>query len=203
MAISATMQGLWARMFRGLVNLTTVTIPTSNAIATLGVSCFENCPNLSLDVSGKFDNVITVYGSVFRNSSGIIGDLYLPSLQTLIGEYIIQGTSIGSISSLGGISTIPASAFFSNSLTLINIPATVQSIVEDAFYGATSATIVVFATTPPSAGNTIFGTVSAQKIYVPYSADHSILAVYEAASGWSYYSGKFYELNPDGTVPTT
>jgi hypothetical protein len=54
----------------------------------------------------------------------------------------------------------------------------------------------VLATTPP----TITGALSAGTPYVPYSADHSILAAYQNAWG-SYYS-TIKEL-PEGWTPPT
>lgn len=39
-------------------------------------------------------------------------------------------------------------------------------------------------------------------IYVPYSADHSILDAWKAASGWSTYASRMKELTPDGEIPT-
>jgi hypothetical protein len=49
-------------------------------------------------------------------------------------------------------------------------------------------------TTPPTLDNTNAFTINTgTKIYVPYSADHSILSAYQSANIWSYLSSSIEE----------
>lgn len=62
--------------------------------------------------------------------------------------------------------------------------------------------VVVNVPAPPTLGTNPFDTTNNTfKIYVPYSADHSILDAYKTASRWSTYASRMYELNQDGTIP--
>lgn len=88
----------------------------------------------------------------------------------------------------------------------IVIPASVTTIENRGFYLANNITVmIVKATVPPTAAtSTSVSYMSGiQKIYVPYSSDHSILNAYKAKQYWSSYASKMYELNQDGTVPTS
>lgn len=66
------------------------------------------------------------------------------------------------------------------------------------------STFVIKATTPPSVGSNNSGALSSScNIYVPYSSDHSVLLAYKSASYWSTYANQIYELNEDGSIPTS
>ena len=79
----------------------------------------------------------------------------------------------------------------------IFIPDTITSLGSNSLY-QTSWTYIVFrSTTPPSySGNALYGSYP---IYVPYSADHSVLQAYKTA--WSSYQSRIKELNADGSIP--
>lgn len=54
-------------------------------------------------------------------------------------------------------------------------------------------------TTPPTLANSnVFNGMSTNyyKIYVPYSADHSILEAYKTATNWSTYAAIMVEEEP-------
>ena len=79
------------------------------------------------------------------------------------------------------------------------VPDKITTLGQNCFYQGSWTYIVFRRTTPASySGNALYGTYP---LYVPYSADHSILQAYKTA--WSSYSSRIKELNEDGTVPTT
>lgn len=86
-----------------------------------------------------------------------------------------------------------------NTLTgSLTIPATIQSINTFMFNGARQIFEYHFkSTTPPPMENTnAFANMNdagGKKIYVPYSADHSVLNAYKTASNWSTYASYIYE----------
>lgn len=85
------------------------------------------------------------------------------------------------------------------------LPKQATNIPSNYFYQITNfETLVCMSPTPPTLGNINYTFSSGRPlaIYVPYSADHSILNSY-LASDWSRWSGIIRELEPDGTIPTT
>ena len=71
----------------------------------------------------------------------------------------------------------------------------IDSIRDYAFYGCSSLTkFTIKAETPPTLGIGVFtGASESLAIYVPYSADHSILAAYQSATNWSTWASYMQE----------
>lgn len=104
-----------------------------------------------------------------------------------------------------GATTIGNTAIMNNeSLETITIPSTVTSIGNSCFANCVALrTIILKPTTPPTAGTTIFsGCDSSLKIWVPYSADHSVLTNYKGTSNWIDYASQIYELDSNGNIPS-
>lgn len=82
--------------------------------------------------------------------------------------------------------------FFHGSLT---IPSTVTEIKDYACNGTCPKKIHLLPTTPPTLVNSRALNVnsSISKIYVPYSADHSILDAYKTATNWSSFASYMEE----------
>jgi hypothetical protein len=77
------------------------------------------------------------------------------------------------------------------------VPSKITTLGQNCFYQTSWDYIVFRRTTPASySGNALYGTYP---IYVPWSADHSVLNAYK--SSWSSYRSRIYELNEDGTIP--
>lgn len=80
----------------------------------------------------------------------------------------------------------------------IVIPASVPDVAQQMFNGTRQIVEYHFrSTTPPTMTNTnAFANMTdagGKKIYVPYSADHSVLNAYKTATNWSTYASYIYE----------
>jgi len=193
--LSADITVLPKQLFKGLVNLTSVTILGN--ITTIGAGCFRNCPNLVMDITGEFQSVQTIYHSAFQDSPNISGTVSLPSL-TGIGEEAFRNTvGITEVANLGTITEIDGQVFYGTSATKITLPATITTMGYDSCLTRAHAVVVCLATTPPAASGSLI-----YSAYVPYSADHSILAAYQSASWWSQMASDIHELDQNGNIPT-
>lgn len=96
------------------------------------------------------------------------------------------------------ITSIPTNAFtYCFRLKSIIIPANVTSIATSAFSHTAGLSVHLLPTTPPTLSSTsAFPGVDETTIYVPYSADHSILEAYKTATNWSTYESKIFEEEP-------
>lgn len=174
-------------------------------------------------------DIVSIRERCFFNCEGIGGNLVIPNTVTSIGGDFIAETSISSVTIPGSVTSLPDQLFSvscpslrtiiieegvetigtyflnsTNGWTFIDLPSTLTSIGQSAFgRSGANPVIVCRATTPPTLGvNPWKGTNSGLKIYVPYSANHSILDTYKAETNWNTMASKMYELNPDGTIPT-
>ena len=182
--------------------LESVALPTTCTI--IGTGCFNGCTKLAT-VTGT-GNVQTIRQYAFTDTK--VTSLNLESVKTI--EYRSFNNSslaelvVPYLQTIDGNSTSTNGAFYNTPLTRVDIGSSCTSIGDRAFHGCTLlVTFIVRATTPPSlGGNTFASTNSTFKIYVPYSADHSILNAYKAATNWSSRSSQIYELTSDGNIPT-
>lgn len=150
--------------------LETLTIPSS--VTSIGAECFRYCYNLTnLDISST--TVTTLGTNVFANCTSL-SSITLPDTVTSLGNTCFQ---------------------YCYSLTTLTIPASVTSLGNSCFTNCAIMKEYHFLrTTPPTLGTTVFANISSQcKIYVPYSADHSILNAYKTATNWSTYASYIVE----------
>ena len=101
------------------------------------------------------------------------------------------------------INIVNFNSLFTNSLSLesITIPASVESIGGSLLNCYNLKQITMLPTTPPTTtyayGNGFLtGLPATSRIIVPYSADHSILAAYKAATGWENFADQIFEAEP-------
>ena len=104
--------------------------------------------------------------------------------------------SLASITIPNTVTSIGSNAFYScYSLARITIPSDVASIGNSAFQYCYGMSEYHFQSeTVPTGGTTMFANIASDGvIYVPYSADHSILEAYKTATNWSIYASYMQE----------
>ena len=113
----------------------------------------------------------------------------------------VSGTSMYELILPEGFEVMPTTSY-AYSLTYMDLPSTITSIGNQR--GANFLrTLVCRATEPPTASDANFLLLSyLEKIYVPYSSDHSVLAAYKAATNWSNYESLIFELDSNGNIPS-
>jgi len=142
---------------------------------------FSNCDSLrSVDVSKWDTGAVKNFTNMFQNCYSLeevdISDWDMSS-QTEANQVFQE---CGRIVSVG------------------SVPDTIPTVGSNFFNGARNMLEFHFAkTTPPTLSSTnAFSNMTdagGKKIYVPYSADHSILNAYKTASNWSTYASYIYE----------
>ena len=127
-----------------------------------------------------------------------LASVTIPDNVTSIGDNAFYYCySLANITIPDGVTSIGDSAFSTcYSLASVTIPDSVTSIGSSAFYycyGVAEYHLARIA--PPTLSNTnaFSGIASDCIIYVPYSADHSILEAYKTAANWSTYASKMQE----------
>lgn len=151
-------------------SLRTITIP--HGITSIGTSAFYNC--YALDFLVLPDTVTSIGQTAFYNCRNI-DNFTPPKSLTTIGNQAFQTDYC---------------------ITSLIIPDNVTSIGTQAFNNCYSITAYhLLPTTPPTLSSTnAFTGISADcVIYVPYSADHSVLNAYKSASNWSSYASYMQE----------
>lgn len=99
--------------------------------------------------------------------------------------------------------TLTAYLLVNTGLHYLEIPESITSMGNQCCYGMCLEEVIMRPTVPPSAATiNIFDSRNVYlKIYVPYSADHSILNAYKTATNWTTYASKIYELDENGNIP--
>ena len=174
-------------------SLASVTIPDS--VTSIGDSAFQACSGLaSVTIP---DSVTSIGNGAFSTCYGL-ANITIPDSVTSIGVSASNGcSSLASVTIPDGVTSIGNSMFQGcPSLASVTIPDSVTSIGNMVFqncYGV--AEYHLAPTNPPTLSNTnAFSNISADCIiYVPYSADHSILQAYKTASNWSTYASYMQE----------
>lgn len=195
------------RTFEQCDNLETVVF---NNVQIIGSRCFYGCDKINIELP---TTITTISDQGFAYSYMPLEELNLPNL-TSIGAYAFAECQIVKIVNLGSITTLPNGGAgggvfggdvytWTGPLVEAWLPATLTKIGNWCFAGQVNfVRCVCLATTPPTIDSTSFyRTPSTLKFYVPYSADHSVLSAYQAASVWSEYTSRIYELNQNGTIP--
>jgi len=139
----------------------------------------------------KMNTAITLYA---------LEKLTLPSMVGTTSP-VIAGCNMRALVFDGTYTTIPQYGFASSDhpnylIKEVWIPATVTTVTQRAFQWTSGLEKVhAQATTPPTLGGTnAFNLLNPNaKILVPYSADHSVLAAYQAATNWSTFASKMEE----------
>lgn len=175
-------------------NLSKIAIPST--VTTIGMNAFENC--LSLE---RFDGPNIVYGISESVSTSF---RYCRLLRSVDIGYVPSGCfteckNLNSVTIRQGATEISSYGFqYCETIKELSIPSSVTVIGAAAFqYCFCLERIEFHSITPPTLSNVnTFGSINMDvcKIYVPYSADHSVLAAYQAAEYWSSYASAIMEL---------
>ena len=169
LAIPSTVTEFANYAFQNCYNITNLTIPSGTT--KIYSSMISYCHSLK---TFNIPNTVTeIQSSAFSNCQGIVS-ITIPSSVTTIGNNAFQ---------------------YMNSLTSLTIPSSVTSIGNYVFSNCSQMDEYHFQReTPPTIGTTIFNGIKSDCIiYVPYSADHSVLSNYKTASNWSEYADYIQE----------
>lgn len=178
--------------FYNCYSLTSITIPDN--VARIGSNAFQSCYRLTSITIPK--SVTSIESSAFNYCQGLIS-VAIPESITSISYTFSNCYGLASITIPDSVTSIGSTAFSTcYSLASVTIPDSVTSIGSDAFkncYGA--AEYHLAPTTPPTLANIdVFGNSAADCIiYVPYSADHSVLDAYKTAENWKAHASKMRE----------
>ena len=205
-----------SNVFTACRSLTSITIP--DEVTSIGSDAFRECGALQFIT---IPDGVTSIGSNAFSSCRCLASITIPDGVTSIENAAFSYCcALTSITIPDGVTSIENAAFSScYALTSITIPDEVTSIGSNAFsscLGLASITIPdgvtsignaafrdcygmaeyhLLPTTPPTLGSTDpFRNIQSDcVIYVPYSADHSILTAYQTATNWSTYASKMQE----------
>ena len=183
---------IFSSTFYNCYSLASVTIP--DGVTSISGNTFYNCFSLSSVTIP--DGVTSIAPSAFYYCYSL-ASVTIPDSVMSIGTNAFQNCySLASVT-IDGVTSIGGSAFYyCYSLSSVTIPDGVTSIGSSAFYYCYSiAEYHLASTTPPTLAKTnAFSGIAADCIiYVPYSADHSILNAYKTASNWSTYASYMQE----------
>lgn len=166
-------------------------ITLTPSIKTVGNYAFSDCKNLeTITIPSK----TTIGTNVCSNDTRLMSADMKKAAVNPGNNMFSSCTNLETATIPESATTIPTSMFNTcYGLKTITIPAGVTSILDNAFKSCYSLMeIHLKPTTPPTLASNGFSGVTGT-FYVPYSADHSILAAYQAASNWSTYASRMVE----------
>lgn len=141
-----------------------------------------------------------LYESAFENCAGLETVILHKTLSPDIGtgkRAFYKCTSIKHVYIAEGVTHISTNMFYMcSAVKSVIIPSSITAIGSYAFSGCSLLeTVHVLPITPPTLNNgSVFNNnAEGRVIYVPYSADHSILAAYQSAANWSNYASEMQE----------
>ena len=172
--------------------LKTVTIPSG--VASIGDTAFSNCD--SLENVEMPSGVTSIGTSVFTACKSLRSLTISDSITDITSGFCSSCDSLATVMIPSGVTSIGSSAFSANySLAKVVIPSGVTSIGSYAFAYCYVSEYHFEPTTPPSlaATNAFSGISSDCVMYVPYSADHSVLEAYKTATNWATYASYMQE----------
>ena len=168
-----------------------------SGVTLIPPSFAENCYALKYCSIPK--SVTTISTGAFRQLSKV-RKLTISNMQSgpTSSQYLITGASCMEYLTIGGTYTQTSQYFCRDNRAVVIgkfvIPSTVTTIPQYSFNTTFFKEIHLKQTTPPTLSNAnAFSAWSNLKIYVPYSADHSILNAYKTATNWSTFESYMQE----------
>ena len=191
--IPSDVTSIGSSAFYSCYSLASVTIPSN--VTSIGSNAFYYCTSLA---SITIPSGVTSIDNNAFVSCYSLASVTIPSGVTSIGTTVFNNCySLASITIPDSVTSIGSSVFNGcYALASITIPSSVTSIGTQAFNSCYGMAEYHFQrTTPPTLTNTNTFTaiVSDCVMYVPYSADHSVLTAYQTASIWSNYASYMQE----------
>lgn len=192
------------------------TISGTDAITSVvNLKCFcapKSLTSLQGGITGYIDSLIlpnvTTFSSATFRYARCIRRIHISNTAYTFPQYTFADTPVLDEIELpknnSNFTEIVPYLFAGTGLKHIEVPATVTSIGNQGLYGRSLETVIMRPTTPPTAAsiNIFYSYPTYLKIYVPYSADHSILNAYKTASNWTQFASRIYELDENGNIPT-
>ena len=174
-------------------SLANITIPDS--VTSIGNYVFSECHSIA-NITIP-DSVTSISSNVFSYCYGLANITIPDSVTSIDIDAFSRCHGLANITIPDSVTSISNNVFsYCYSFANITIPDSVTSIGNNAFMDCSSVAEYHLApTTPPTLYNTnaFTGVPADCIIYVPYSADHSILNAYKTASNWSTYASKMQE----------
>lgn len=188
----STMNALAQYSFRGDLSLKSITLPSTTVLFDL--YALSGCESLK---AVSLPNTITEFGNYSMYQCYHLKSVTIPSVTTTFGTYafrynisfkkIVVPDSVTKIGNYFVGNTGVETIILSSALTDIGTYAFTNCYLLN--------TLICNSETPPTvAGSNTFPTNMTAMIYVPYSADHSILEAYQTATNWSTYASRMVEL---------
>lgn len=188
-----TVTAIGVELFYYCYSLKKVSIPAS--VTAINNSAFYYCYVISDIVTPS--TVTSLGTSPFYSCRSVRNVVFPKGIASIPNNFTYGAYALSSITIPKGVTSIGSSAFGNCfSLAKLVVPDTVTSIAAQAFASCYGMAEYHFkSTTPPSLANTnAFSNIQSDcKIYVPYSADHSILNAYKTATNWSTYASYMVE----------
>lgn len=172
-------------------------VDSEQGIAT--VTGIGTCTDTDIVIPNEHKGyAVTAIGyEAFRANTGITS-VIIPTSVTSIKSYAFNGcTGLISIDIPNSVTEIGWYAFSGcNGLTSAIIGNGILKIYGYAFRGCSNLVgITILATTPPTISDvSAFESTDDCPIYVPYSADHSVLNAYKTATNWSAFADRIFEI---------
>lgn len=184
--------------FQSCYSLANITIP--DGVTSIGSYTFQYCYSLVNIIIP--DGVTSIGSDVFLSCYSLANITIPDSVTSIGGDAFSNCRSLANITIPSNVTSIGGYAFeYCHSFANITIPSNVTNIGSYAFqscYGI--AKYHLLPTTPPTLTNiNAFSKIPSDCIiYVPYSADHSVLNAYGTANNWSTYASYMKEEGENG-----
>lgn len=173
-------------------SLKRVAIP--DTVTEIGNYPFGRCYNLREVI---LPNSLTTIGNEVFNGCYTLQSVTWPTgLTTIPDKTFYCCTSLRNFTIPYGVTSLGSNVFYQcYSMTYYDVPETVTTMGRTFYYCYSIGAIHFHSTTPPTIteANAFAKLPSTGFIYVPYSADHSVLAAYQSATNWSTYRNKIKE----------
>lgn len=188
--LPASLKMIGASAFGGIKNFNPKSIPSG--VSEIGEGAFDGCEALSW--TKLPDYLVKIGENTFRNCWHLAAT-ELPSGLREIGNNAFENCYFLNITELpDGLFTIGDGAFKNCGIKNLSIPASVDHIGAEAFYGCYPSIVKIHASEPPEMLDTYLGN-RAEAIYVPKQS----IQKYESAANWSKWKGKYKALSDDDT----